>query len=142
MLPDGRGVFHVQGRVRREERREKREERREKREAAGGHGVLMNAAVCYEVLAEVDLDLAPAWEHYMLTEHIPDVLLTGCFVEARLDTGAPGQFRVRYRCANRETLDRYLAEHAPMLRAEATRRFPSGVRLERAIWLAGEPIGG
>jgi hypothetical protein len=34
MLPDGRGVFHVQGRVRSEERREKREERREKRQAA------------------------------------------------------------------------------------------------------------
>lgn len=102
----------------------------------------MSAPVCYEVLAEIDLDLAPAWQHYMQTEHIPDVLLTGCFVEARLDTGEPGRFRVRYRCADRATLDRYLAEHAPLLRAEASRRFPVGVRLERAIWLSGEPIAG
>lgn len=102
----------------------------------------MSASVCYEVLADVDLELAAAWEHYMLTEHIPDVLLTGCFIEARLDTGEPGRFRVRYRCADRATLDRYLLEHAPLLRAEAMRRFPSGVRLERAIWVAGEPIAG
>ena len=102
----------------------------------------MSAPVCYEVLARVDLDLAPAWEHYMLTEHMPDVLLTGCFMEARLDRGEPGHFRVRYRCADRATLDRYLAEHAPVLRADATRRFPVGVQLERAIWTAGEPIGG
>lgn len=102
----------------------------------------MSAQVCYEVLAEVDHDLAPAWEQYMRSEHIPEVLLTGCFLEARLDTGDPGRFRVRYRCADRATLDRYLAKHAPQLRAEALHRFPAGVRLERAIWVAGEPISG
>ena len=102
----------------------------------------MSGSICYEVLAEVDLDLAPAWEHYMLTEHIPDVLLTGSFIEARLDTGDPGRFRVRYRCADRATLDRYLTEHAPLLRAESLRRFPSGVQVARAIWQAGEPIAG
>ena len=102
----------------------------------------MSAPVCYEVLAVVDPGFAAAWEHYMLTEHIPDVLLTGCFIEARLDRGEPGHFRVRYRCADRATLDRYLAEQAPVLRAEATRRFPVGVKLERAIWTTGEPIGG
>jgi hypothetical protein len=102
----------------------------------------MSAPLCYEVRAEVDLALAAAWERYMLTEHIPEVLLTACFVEARLDTGEPGHFRVRYRCADRPTLDRYLADHAPMLRAEALRRFPTGVRLERTVWVAGEPIAG
>ena len=99
-------------------------------------------AVCYEVTAIVDLALAEEWEHYMLTEHIPDVLLSGCFVAARLDHGEPGHFRVRYRCADRATLERYLADHAPLLRAAATSRFPVGVRLERAVWTAGEPIGG
>jgi hypothetical protein len=102
----------------------------------------MSAQICYEVLAEVDLDLAAAWEHYMLTEHIPDVLLTSCFLEARLDTGGPGRFRVRYRCADRVTLDRYLSEHAPQLRADAMHRFPAGVHLDRAIWVAGEPMSG
>ena len=102
----------------------------------------MSSPICYEVIAVVDPAFAASWEQYMLAEHIPDVLLTGCFMEARLDRGEPGHFRVRYRCADRAILDRYLAEHAPVLRAEATRRFPVGVHLERAIWTAGEPIGG
>jgi hypothetical protein len=102
----------------------------------------VSAPVCYEVLAEVELELACAWEHYMLTEHIPEVLLTGCFLEARLDTGDPGRFRIRYRCPDRVTLDQYLSEHAPRLRAEALHRFPAGVRLDRAIWVAGEPMSG
>lgn len=100
------------------------------------------SAICYEVQAVVDVELASAWEHYMLSEHIPDVLLSGCFIEARLDRGERGHFRVRYRCADQATLERYLAEHAPMLRAEAVRRFPEGVQLDRSVWLAGEPIGG
>jgi hypothetical protein len=101
----------------------------------------VNSAICYEVLATVDPAYVAAWEHYMLNEHIPDVLLTGCFLEARLDRGEAGRFRVRYRVADTATLDRYLAEHAPALRAEALQRFPQGVRLERAVWVAGEPIG-
>lgn len=96
--------------------------------------------ICYEVLATVSPNLVSAWEHYMRSEHIPDVLESGCFTEARFDRGAPGQFRIQYHAPDMATLERYFTVHAPALRADAMRRFPEGVALQRATWSAGEPI--
>jgi len=36
--------------------------------------------------------------------------------------------------ASQEDLDRYIAEHAPRLRADFHEHFPAGVRLSRAVW--------
>ncbi len=50
----------------------------------------------YEVTARVPLDAAAAYERYLREEHIPDLIATGCFVEAEfsrtgdLDGGAGG----------------------------------------------------
>lgn len=93
--------------------------------------------IAYEVTATVAPELAPRYESYMREQHIPALLATGCFEAARFSRAAPGQYRMRYEAPDRETLERYLALHAPGLRAEAEARFPAGVTLTRAIW---EPI--
>jgi hypothetical protein len=41
---------------------------------------------------------------------------------------------VRYLAHTRAALDRYLAEHAPALRAAAAAHAPPGVQLSRAVW--------
>ena len=91
------------------------------------------AAIHYEVIVVVREDLIDAWEEY-LPGHVADVLATGCFEFGDIERAGPGQYRCRYRVASSELLDRYLREHAPRLRADATGRFPEGVETARVVW--------
>ena len=89
----------------------------------------------YEVTMVLeDESLAAALEMYMLEKHLDDVLASGCFVEGRFERGADGAYRTRYAIARQEDLDRYLAEHAPALRADFQEHFPDGLRISRAVW--------
>jgi Domain of unknown function (DUF4286) len=93
----------------------------------------MSQPLEYEVTVIVRADLIVAWEQY-LPGHVADVLATGCFESAVIERGAPGQYRCRYTAGNQTALDRYLAEHATAMRADATQRFPQGVETSRAVW--------
>ena len=87
----------------------------------------------YEVTAVVRADLAAAYEKYM-RPHIVAVLATGLFVSASFDKAEGNKYRARYNAKDRESLDKYLAEHTARLRADFARHFPSGVELSRDIW--------
>lgn len=93
----------------------------------------MTGRVTYEITADVREDLRDRWERYMIDVHIPDLLATGCFAEASIGRNG-GRYRIRYEAHDRAALDRYLAEHAPRLRADALAMFPAGVDLQRAEW--------
>jgi len=88
----------------------------------------------YEITATVAPELVPRYEDYMRRHHIPALLGTGCFEAARFSRAAPGHYRMRYEAPDHATLERYLAEHAPRLRAEFDAEFPAGVALTRAAW--------
>ena len=90
--------------------------------------------ITYEVTATVDASLIDAYERYMRDRHIPDVLASGCFVGASFARSEAGRYRIRYEVRDRAVLDRYVAEHAPRLRADVERHFPSGVTLGREVW--------
>ena len=90
--------------------------------------------ITYEVTATVDASLIDAYERYMRDHHLPDVLATGCFEAASFSRSEAGRYRIRYEVRDRATLDRYVAEHAPRLRADVEKHFPSGVTLGREVW--------
>jgi catechol 2,3-dioxygenase-like lactoylglutathione lyase family enzyme len=90
--------------------------------------------VTYEVTATVDLELADRYEEYMQEHHIPDLLATGCFVEATFSRSAPGRYRIRYEAPNEATLDTYLRDHAASLRAKVDQEFGGAVSLSREVW--------
>lgn len=90
--------------------------------------------VLYEVTLQVEPSLAPAVEEHMRRHHIPAILGTGCFERIRFDQAFPGRFRTSYQARSRAELERYLRDHAPVLRAEFQARFPSGVTLTRETW--------
>jgi hypothetical protein len=90
--------------------------------------------VTYEITAEVRDDLVPAYEEFMRGTHVPDLLATGYFVGASFSRSTVGRYRIRYEARNSASLERYLAEHAPRLRAHFDARFPEGVRLSRERW--------
>jgi hypothetical protein len=91
--------------------------------------------VTYEITAIVRADLRAAYEAYMATRHIPDLLATGCFSHASLAHSTPGRYRVRYEAHDRAALDRYLAQHAPGLRQHFAETFADGIDVSREEWV-------
>jgi hypothetical protein len=91
--------------------------------------------VTYEITAIVPPLLAETYERYMREQHIPDVLATGYFHNAAFTQSTPGRYRIRYESPSQASLDQYLRECAPRLRADFAAHFPEGVKLEREVWL-------
>jgi len=94
-----------------------------------------NCVLSYEVTIYVENpSLASALEAYMCDQHIADVFATGCFLDAHFEKSATDVYRSRYTVASQEDLDRYIAVHAERMRADFAERFPSGLRVTRAVW--------
>ena len=92
----------------------------------------------YEVTLQVEPSLAPAVERYMRERHIPAIKATGCFRQIRFLQASAARFRTSYDAATQADLDRYLADHAPRMRAEFQAEFPRGVILTRETWTEQE----
>jgi len=90
--------------------------------------------VTYEVTAKVGSHLTGEYERYMLGQHIPDVLATGAFTGASFHIADGGLYQMRYEADSRESLERYLNEHADSLRKDLIGRFPEGIELSRREW--------
>ena len=88
----------------------------------------------YEVSANVDATVADEYEQYMKSQHLRDVLASGCFLSATLERGGAGKYRAQYRAKNRHDVDRYLRDHTAALRKDFAEHFPKGVQLNRDIW--------
>ena len=95
----------------------------------------------YEVTATVEAAYAAEYERYMREDHIPDVLASKRFVSASLLRAAEGRYRVVYEVADEATLQDYLDNHAPALRAHFAARFPVGIELAREVWTVLERWG-
>jgi len=89
--------------------------------------------VTYEVTAIVRADLVDAYEAYM-HRHIPELLATGKFVAATFGRSSGNRYRTRYEARDQQSVDRYVAEDAPRLRADFAKHFPNGVELTREVW--------
>lgn len=94
--------------------------------------------VSYEVTATVEPPLVDEFERFMVADHIPALMATGCFGTAAIVRLGPGRYRMRYEAESPAELDRYLEIEAPRVRGEFTARFPSGIALERET---GEVLG-
>ena len=85
--------------------------------------------IIYNVTLHVEDDIRDAWITWMQSTHIPEVLATGKFGEARF-TRVLGQeqqggatFSVQYLAPSRELLEQYYREDAPRLREAVAARF-------------------
>lgn len=84
--------------------------------------------IIYNVTSNIEKSVHDKWLVW-IKEHIPQVLSTGCFIEAKLtkvlvedDQGA-ATYAVQYRAKSREDLDRYYSKHADALRKDALQNF-------------------
>ena len=88
----------------------------------------------YSILADVPVDIKDTYESYMIDRHIPDLIETGCFASASLLRSEPGRYRARYAAYDRESLERYMTQHAERLRAHVAETFSEGIKFEREEW--------
>jgi hypothetical protein len=83
--------------------------------------------IIYNVTINVDKTITKEWLEW-IKEHIPLVLATGKFKEAKLtkvlvEDDETDTYSVQYRAHSRESLDSYYAQDAERLRGDGLKRF-------------------
>lgn len=87
--------------------------------------------IIYNVTSTIDNSVHDKWLLW-IKEHIPQVLSTGCFIEAKLtkvlvDDDQHATYSVQYRAKSREDLERYYTTHAEGLRSDVLKHFADKV---------------
>ncbi len=82
----------------------------------------------YNVTVNIASSVEKQWLLWMQEKHIPEVLNTGKFSEAKMsqvmvDEEEGVTYSIQYTTDSKETLDRYYAEDAPKLRQEGLQLF-------------------
>ena len=80
----------------------------------------------YNVTISIDADIQQEWLHWMQTEHIPEMLNTGKFSAAKMvrvlaEEMGGVTYAVQYTTDSKETLQKYYAEDAELLRSKSKR---------------------
>lgn len=85
----------------------------------------------YNVTTNIEESAHDEWLKWMREVHIPDVLATGKFLNAKLSQVMIEEemggltYSVQYTTVDKETLEKYYNEDAQRLRDDAQRRFPN-----------------
>lgn len=87
--------------------------------------------IIYNVTLNIDKSVHTEWLEW-IKDHIPQVLATGKFKEAKLtkvlvDDDESETYSVQYRAHSREALDEYYSEYAEKLKQEGLKRFADKV---------------
>ena len=82
--------------------------------------------IIYNVTTAVMHALADDWVHWLLEEHAPEIINTGCFTKFHLlkllqmEDSEGATFAVQYYAENITDYERYLNEHAVTFRKKST----------------------
>ncbi|WP_282159778.1 DUF4286 family protein [Ulvibacterium marinum] len=85
----------------------------------------------YNVTTNIDESVHDEWLRWMKEIHIPDVLATGKFLNAKMSKVLVEEemggitYSVQFTTLNKDTLEKYYAEDAQRLRTDALKRFPN-----------------
>ncbi|WP_149274484.1 DUF4286 family protein [Pareuzebyella sediminis] len=85
----------------------------------------------YNVTTNIDASVHDEWLLWMQETHIPEVLATGKFLNAKMskilvkEEMGGMSYSVQYTTIDYETLQKYYEEDAPKLRGEAQKKFPN-----------------
>ena len=85
----------------------------------------------YNVTINIDSSVETEWLQWMQEKHIPEMLETGKFIEAKMcqvmveeDMGGI-TYSIQYTTDSKETLDQYYEEDAARMRQEGQQLFPN-----------------
>ena len=84
--------------------------------------------ILYNVTVSIDPTISEDWLNWMRTQHIPDVMATGCFIESRLSRVQGEEeggvtFAITYLSPSNEKLEEYQSIHAPLLQKDHSERY-------------------
>lgn len=84
--------------------------------------------ILYNVTVSIDPDVHEDWLNWMKTKHIPDVMATGCFLEARIarvhgEEEGGLTFAIGYVAPSREKYEEYQERFASELQKEHTEKY-------------------
>lgn len=85
----------------------------------------MAEAIIYNVTNKVDAAIADAWLNWMLEEHIPAMMQTGCFSSYKVvrllevDDAEGPTYAVQYSADSKADYNRYITGHAPAMRQKS-----------------------
>jgi hypothetical protein len=82
----------------------------------------MSTQIIYNVTVKVEKTIATEWLQWLKQEHVPEVIGTGCFQDARIvqlietDDSEGPTYAIQYSAASRSDYDRYISEFASEMR--------------------------
>jgi hypothetical protein len=84
--------------------------------------------IIYNVTVNIEHDVHDEWLKWMKTEHIPDVMKTGFFLENKIckvlvDEEQGITYSIQYTAPDMQALENYQRDHAPRLQKEHNDRF-------------------
>lgn len=99
--------------------------------------------VIYNVTVSVDLPICEEWLDWMKNVHIPDVMATGMFLEAKIskvlgEEEGGKTYAIQYLCESMELYEEYQARCAPALQADHTKKYGSRTAAFRTLLLVHE----
>jgi hypothetical protein len=84
--------------------------------------------VVYNVTVNIDFDIHAEWLQWMNAVHIPGVLKSGCFIDARIcrvlvDDETGETYSIQYTAESMQKLEEYQELFAPALQQEHRQRY-------------------
>lgn len=85
--------------------------------------------IIYNVTVKTDHSITEAWLNWLREEHIPDILQTGCFTDARVlrllevDESDGITHAVQYHADSKAQYNRYIREFADSMRKKSTEKW-------------------
>ncbi|MCH2215202.1 MAG: DUF4286 family protein [Flavobacteriales bacterium] len=84
--------------------------------------------IIYNVTVNVDYGSNEDWLKWMKEQHIPDVLATGLFFDAKLskilaEEQGGKSYSIQYLSKSKKDYEQYQKEHAPRLQADHEKKF-------------------
>jgi hypothetical protein len=86
--------------------------------------------IIYNVTVSIDVEVEEEWVEWMQKTHIPDVMKTGKFMECRMskilaEEEGGKAYSIQYLCKDKETLEKYQKENAPLLQKKHAEKYGS-----------------
>jgi hypothetical protein len=85
----------------------------------------MSEAVIYNVTVKVESSIADAWLKWLLEEHLPEMMQTGCFTENKVvrllevDDSEGPTYAIQYSAGSKADYNRYIAVHSQRLQKKS-----------------------
>jgi hypothetical protein len=85
----------------------------------------MAEAIIYNLTVKVDAAIADAWLKWLLEEHIPEIMQTGCFHSSKIvrllevDDSEGPTYAIQYGAESKADYNRYIAMHSSAMQRKS-----------------------